>query len=1191
MDVWTIYSIGDASFLSRVLNAVAAICGTQDFVTACAIALLIGVIIICVQTVIRGQGFPIQTAVICYLFWFICYYPTASVNVHDVYTQQDRKVDNVPLGPAVLGSVISTVGFKVTEMMETAFQMPGASDTLTGAGNGEGGRYANALYFLNNAIRLGANGDTAKVIDDYTGGEFTENLENYVRYCTYRSLQLGRAYGGIDKSEVDSLPVTELLKFDSDMYYTVVKNGGNRADMTCADAWDHIYDSYKAAIDNNTGSTTFNSLKRNLGAINEADPDLAWNEAQQIDLKTKITDALEGLRLDAGAAQDLMLNTMAQDIFRYGMARGHNDYLDRNAAMMVNQAIQQRNMQWATEQTMFFDTMRPIMAFIEGFVYAITPFAAFIMLLGVFGLSLFFKYFLMMVWIQLWMPVVAISNMFILNGATRALSEFANGVNVNSFYGLGQINSAVSTWIAVGGMFAAATPLLTFIIISGSAFAMTSLTGKMSGADHVNERMASPDVVSPAAGLAMQAMHTGNSMSAARTGAEGLIPNLNFSRSAQQQVSDARQEMVQASHAVTAAVNNSVNTSGAIQQALNYAGTRNSQFSNTHSDTIAALDNMTRSMNNQYGTNLSRSEVAAVEAEIGAKISAGHTWSNGSSDSMSASDTMGLDNFKELAARHGWTPEQIDGLSKEFADRNSKSRKNMSPGKIRATDSSSSGWNANVSAEAGANASTGVNVSNTETTSHSQGDGSTVSKAGSLANATSEMVSAAVSYGLQHGQTFGLTGAELESVQEAGADLLQKSRSYSDIASDTSLKGISFTARADVVAAEVARNGGYGEIGHVFDNVLGKVDSSTAKLLNSAVDQKTAYYSDLTTANARDVAILDVLNTSNLSGEAGQLANDGLYNLVSDYTTLGTGNIRRAENTVRVGDSDVGVRSAPVNAGSVIEQSKGLIGQGKTATDGDPGKHAEAFIPDVYEARSTGRTNVENDWSANENAVIDNNRNAVMNGFYNQDTLNSARGTVVGDLDFSSIQQDLLDKKLNGRLESNYIPTAEDRQLMEQWKAYYGTAEGYIEMAKYAISGPDGILQNMKMSESGTGELNKTGQLMADYIAAYKAYSNTGIMGLSTDLHEQIGVKVKELEGEIANNPEINYYLNNADTHNAGNTEMLLDRLRTASHVNDSDNNNILGTIGREADKYYSAHQGSANESVQSSLPLSTVKR
>ncbi len=636
---WNIYSVGDSYFLQQVLNAIAAICGTDDFSTACSIALLVGVIIICIQTVIRGQGLNIQTAIICYIMWFICYYPTTSVNIHDVYTQEDRKVDNVPIGVAAAGSIISTFGFKVTEMMETAFQMPEATSTLTGGGAGNGGRYGNALYYLNSIYRMGPLPDLAISIDEMQGdnpGDFSRSVAEYAHYCTFKALQLGPQYGGKTQAEVYNAPIAEALRFDSDVYYTQVWTAGEPRDYTCGDAWDVIYQRFDNSLSGSTSGSDYMAGIALLLGIAERDPTAAWDSARGFDFQRATWQAMNALRIDAKHAMNFMLASITWDIYRSGLGQGYKDMFDRTSAVMLNQAIAQRNMQWAAEQNMFFDTMRPMMSFIEGFVYAITPFAAFIMLLGVFGLRLYFKYFIMLIWVQLWLPVVAICNMFIMSGATRDLGEFAlGGKDPTSFYALNKISETVATWISVGGMFTAAVPLLTFIVVSGSAFALTSLTNRMAGADHINEKIASPDVVSPNAGLSMAALNQGDAMKAVLSGAKELSPSINLGQIAQETANKARQEAFTASTSFFDTFNRAFNKSGGFSsnKADNAMFSDAVSASRSHSFGTAISEVMGTQTAQQYGLTEDQARTLALalgagfigKAEAGIKTSNGYT--------------------------------------------------------------------------------------------------------------------------------------------------------------------------------------------------------------------------------------------------------------------------------------------------------------------------------------------------------------------------------------------------------------------------------------------------------------------------------------------------------------------------------------------------------------------------------------
>lgn len=635
--MWNIYSIGDSYYLYQILNAVAAICGTDNFTQMCGLSLFIGIFLICFKVLLQKQGLDIQIAAICYVFWFACFYPSTSVNIHDVYTGEDRQVDNVPIGPAIIGSTLSTLGFKVTEMMEMAFQMPEATSTITGAGGGEGGRYGNALYFLTAAMRLATQDSTAYgtySIDEIAEnggqpanrgnvvlGDFRRTVSDYVCYCTYRAVAVGPRNGGKTIDQIKTLPANEALKFDTNTYMTVVYTNGNAVDMTCGDAWDVImqrYNNFANAPATTQLASKYNKLLQDLGLIKNRDENSIQQSATAVDLSNDVGKLLRSLRIDAADSQRYMLAVMTRNILDEGMARGYENHFQRSAATMINQAIMQRNVQWAAEQTMFFDTMRPMLSFIEGFAYAIVPFSGFILLLGEFGIRLFLKHCLLLVWIQLWIPVVAICNLFIQVGATRELQEFAApGATVSSFYAIEQMWQVASTWIATGGMFAAATPVLTFIIVSGSAYALTSMTNRMAGSDHINEKIVAPDVVEPGASLAMQSLYQGDSMKAVLSGARELSPSINVGSIAQTAASTARQQANTTAHSFMNSYSDTVGINGNKLSSSTQDSLFSEAYSTSQSHDISAAISDVKSQSAAKGITLSDQHARMLAVGLG----------------------------------------------------------------------------------------------------------------------------------------------------------------------------------------------------------------------------------------------------------------------------------------------------------------------------------------------------------------------------------------------------------------------------------------------------------------------------------------------------------------------------------------------------------------------------------------------
>jgi len=130
--MFDIFSVGDSAYLQAVLNAVAMIAGTGDYRTAAGVGGLIGVMIIMLRALMQwdGRGIRYQDLLLAYVLWLMLYAPSVKVFIEDAYTGTVVAVDHVPLGPAVVGSVMSNMGYRTTRLFEQAFAMP----SMTGHG-------------------------------------------------------------------------------------------------------------------------------------------------------------------------------------------------------------------------------------------------------------------------------------------------------------------------------------------------------------------------------------------------------------------------------------------------------------------------------------------------------------------------------------------------------------------------------------------------------------------------------------------------------------------------------------------------------------------------------------------------------------------------------------------------------------------------------------------------------------------------------------------------------------------------------------------------------------------------------------------------------------------------------------------------------------------------------------------------
>ncbi|WP_240506752.1 conjugal transfer protein TraG N-terminal domain-containing protein [Methylocaldum sp. SAD2] len=521
--MFEIFSVGDSAYLEAVLNAVAMIAQTGDYRMAASVGAVMGVILVMIRSLVQwdGRGIRYQDMLIAVVLWMIMYSPAVRVSIEDAYTGDVRVVDNVPLGPAAVGSILSNMGYRTTRLFEQAFSLPtmtehGFADTLTTI-------TAVRKNLLSRMHLGGANAPSA-------GGDVENSVINYVKECTLTGVDLNRK--SIDEILRDPDPLNA-IRFDTAIYTTEIYVGGPPRILTCTDAWTQL----SAYIDDRFVPLLEDLLTDFLGVPAPAD------------VTPKIQDAFDALA-GAGAVDALQYMKMAAilPMFEKGVVGRHEDAMHWNKAAMVEQAIQQRNTQWAAEETLFNRIVRPMMAFIEGLSYAIAPIMAFVIMLGALGVRMNVGYFSMLLWIQLWMPILAVVNLFIQMAASSKLAALT-GANFSlpSMYGIYKMDQELQNWLAVGGMLAASTPAITLMLIYRGAVTATHFLSRMDGGDHVNERIAAPDVIGPAPVLNLQPMHQQAPLSGVTLhGAERVLPTFNAGTDLSASVSSAYGAMEQA---------------------------------------------------------------------------------------------------------------------------------------------------------------------------------------------------------------------------------------------------------------------------------------------------------------------------------------------------------------------------------------------------------------------------------------------------------------------------------------------------------------------------------------------------------------------------------------------------------------------------------------------------------------------
>lgn len=485
---FTIYTAGDATFLSEVFNSVAMVSGSGAIGSVAAVGALVTVLLLGFRAILEGgQAIRFEELLLGFVVYMVAFYPTTTVLVEDGYTGHVHPVDNVPLGPAVAGWAASSVGYKLTSIFETGYRFSahGSNDSLH--------RFAEPLELL---MRLRSSATNPLVMSAWNGqlgpyADMRRSWENYYKHCTLIKVDLGLTT--IDK--IIHGDFLEATKFDSEIYGTQLfldRQGGT--EHTCADA--HILLREATALATVPGSQSDQLMHAFLTkGLEEGGWGVGMSATDKMEAQAS---PLLGYAVDI---QKYMQATVLDPVFNDAVEGRYQDMQDVAAAIAFRQSLAQRNTQWSQESTAFMTVIRPAMTFFEGFVYAITPMMAMLLVMGRFGMNLAGKYLQTVFWVQLWLPILSICNLYIRNAADKQIqatysqaASFGN-LNYESFYMVNNIPEVVESWLAVGSMLAAATPMLSFFLISGSAYAFTNIAGRLSGQDHFDEKQVSPNAV------------------------------------------------------------------------------------------------------------------------------------------------------------------------------------------------------------------------------------------------------------------------------------------------------------------------------------------------------------------------------------------------------------------------------------------------------------------------------------------------------------------------------------------------------------------------------------------------------------------------------------------------------------------------------------------------------------------------
>ena len=515
--MYHIISIGDEAYLYKIFQFLAMLnsSGTDLYARLGFLAALIGVILVLITAVTSGgRQFPVGAYAVSIVLFMVFFGQTTSVELEDFYTGRTDIVQDVPLGTALIGAIVSQAGVAIIQDFQTGLSMPG-SETLSP-------QYAlDALMAYRNLSNAGSYcgfSNTAMC-------NWSRTFRSYVSNCVLPEYKLRGGWWNGDPNTssnlLASIQVADLGFVTDD--YLGSPTAGKTSTGEVSDCANTYSDLNQAWTNPQTGiAAGFAGLLKLHTPAGTSVPDALGSAFAVLGANTTQPAGSSGglpalLGQASQNAQQSIQNAVSANLLARGLAQGYRDANQVGEAGVIESAANQRNVQFAAQSTLFTRTLRATMTFFEGVIYGLAPFLAFLIPLGPVGFRYAGRYLQLLVWLFLWMPLLSFVNLFEVMAVLREMNALLPAIGnapLISAIGLNQIEYTVSDWVGMGGYLTTAVVGLSGMIVFGSVAAFQGVAAEANAPTRLDPTPIAPDVLSTAPPVMMGSQYAGSGGSA-----------------------------------------------------------------------------------------------------------------------------------------------------------------------------------------------------------------------------------------------------------------------------------------------------------------------------------------------------------------------------------------------------------------------------------------------------------------------------------------------------------------------------------------------------------------------------------------------------------------------------------------------------------------------------------------------------
>lgn len=493
---------GDGLYLWRVLNGLAMLSNSGSLGSLALTGAIVGLFLAIVRAVTSNlREFPIVSVFLGAIFYIALFGPRATVIITPMNPAIDRTnvsgggmhpgasmvVDNVPWGAAASGMILSQVGVRLAGMFEQVFSTPESVGVTRGGLAKTLSFVTSTRYLAQPYLPLGSGASAAANAERFAN--WKRSLSAYIHDCTLGGMNSAAATKPRpDRMFTQANPI-DGIRFASDTWHTLSWMSSPEERVSCTVALTKL---------SSTMSQTMSDSMNQLMTARYGVPDGGGVQA--------LTQALSAIGARASSdATSYMAASLINDIWDGSAVDGPPLSANVAATIALRQAEEQRTSDWVGGANLFLSSLRPVLAFFEALSFALAPFLVFMIGFGERGWKVLVSYVLLALWVQLWLPLLAVANLYLLTNMEHVAAGLQVGTSVAD---VNVLQTQATYWLGMGALFVQVTPFLALAVLYSGAVTATTLASRMAGHDYYNEKTQHPDLVQPAPMLQMESMNT-----------------------------------------------------------------------------------------------------------------------------------------------------------------------------------------------------------------------------------------------------------------------------------------------------------------------------------------------------------------------------------------------------------------------------------------------------------------------------------------------------------------------------------------------------------------------------------------------------------------------------------------------------------------------------------------------------------